>query len=72
MPPVFLICGYFSCNSHFKFYSVASSFSKFTLFHYRNAHYYHKLDSVVILLSLLVIRTNINEITDMNRPTAAE
>jgi len=37
MPPVFLICGYFSCNSHFKFYSVASSFSKFTLFHYRNA-----------------------------------
>jgi hypothetical protein len=39
MPPVFLICGYFSCNSHFKFYSVASSFSKSILFHYRNAPY---------------------------------
>ena len=25
------------CNSHFKFYSTASSFSKFILFHYRNA-----------------------------------
>jgi UDP-N-acetyl-2-amino-2-deoxyglucuronate dehydrogenase len=28
-------------NSHFKFYSVASSFSKFILFHYRNAPYVH-------------------------------
>jgi hypothetical protein len=33
-----LICGYLLCNSHFKFYSTASSFSKFILFHYRNAH----------------------------------